>query len=110
MLSDTTPEELLTKAAGSIWSVTVDLATALQLQTSYQVSTMVNQMNVSRCGSSALHARTRPQLKFPQPRRSLPTGDEQEGGRSLTSSFVIQEETILWKNNDGTQKDRELYI
>lgn len=45
VLSDTTPEALLLQAAGSVWSVTVDQATALQLQTSYQVSTMVSQMN-----------------------------------------------------------------
>jgi len=45
VLSDTTPEELLARTAGSVWSVTVDQATALQLQVSYQVSTMVNQMN-----------------------------------------------------------------
>ncbi len=44
VLSDTTPEALLARAAGSVWSVTVDQATALQLQASYQVSTMVNQM------------------------------------------------------------------
>jgi ABC-type multidrug transport system ATPase subunit len=45
VLSDTTPSALLARTAGSVWSVTVDQATALQLQTSYQVSTMVNQMN-----------------------------------------------------------------
>jgi len=45
VLSDTTPEGLLAQAAGSVWSVTVDQATALQLQASYQVSTMVNQMH-----------------------------------------------------------------
>ena len=44
VLSDTTPEALLIQAAGSVWSVTVDQVTALQLQASYQVSTMVNQM------------------------------------------------------------------
>jgi len=45
VLSDTTPEALLAKTAGSVWSVTTDQATALQLQASYQVSTMVNQMH-----------------------------------------------------------------
>ena len=45
ILSDTTPEALLASAAGSVWSVNVDQATALQLQMSYQVSTMVNQMS-----------------------------------------------------------------
>ena len=44
VLVDTTPEELLAKTAGSVWSVTADQATALQLQESYQVSTMVSQM------------------------------------------------------------------
>jgi len=45
VLVDTRPEALLAKTAGSVWSVTVDQATALQLQESYQVSTMVTQMN-----------------------------------------------------------------
>ncbi len=45
VLADTTPEELLAKTKGAVWSVTVDQATALQLQASSQVSTMVNQMN-----------------------------------------------------------------
>jgi ABC-type multidrug transport system ATPase subunit len=45
VLADTTPEALLATAAGSVWSVTTDQATALQLQASSQVSTMVNQMN-----------------------------------------------------------------
>ena len=45
VLADTTPEALLADTAGSVWSVTTDQATALQLQANYQVSTMVNQMN-----------------------------------------------------------------
>jgi ABC-2 type transport system ATP-binding protein len=45
VLSDTTPEALLARSAGSVWSVTTDQITAMQLQASYQVSTMVNQMN-----------------------------------------------------------------
>ena len=45
VLSDTTPEALLARTAGSVWSVTVDQATAIQLQANYQVSTMVNQMS-----------------------------------------------------------------
>nr|WP_244422631.1 ABC transporter ATP-binding protein [Ktedonobacter racemifer] len=45
VLADTTPEALLASAAGSVWSVTTDQATALQLQASYQVSTMVNQVH-----------------------------------------------------------------
>jgi len=45
VLSDTTPEALLARSAGSVWSVTTDQITAMQLQASYQVSTMVNQMH-----------------------------------------------------------------
>lgn len=45
VLADTTPEALLAQTAGSVWSVTADQATALQLQMSYQVSTMVNQLH-----------------------------------------------------------------
>ncbi|MDQ2713989.1 MAG: ABC transporter ATP-binding protein [Chloroflexota bacterium] len=45
VLTDTTPSALLARAAGSVWSVTVDQAAALQLQTTYQVSTMINQMH-----------------------------------------------------------------
>jgi ABC-type multidrug transport system ATPase subunit len=45
VLVDTTPEALLARTAGSVWSVTTDQATAMQLQATYQVSTMVNQMN-----------------------------------------------------------------
>ncbi len=45
VLADTTPQELLEKTTGSVWSVTVDQATALQLQATYQVSTMVTQMS-----------------------------------------------------------------
>jgi ABC-type multidrug transport system ATPase subunit len=45
VLSDTAPEELLAHASGKVWSVTVDQATALQLQTTCQVSTMINQLN-----------------------------------------------------------------
>jgi ABC-2 type transport system ATP-binding protein len=44
MLVDTTPEALLTRVAGQVWSVTTDQATAIRLQASYQVSTMVNQL------------------------------------------------------------------
>lgn len=45
VLADTTPEALLANTAGSVWSVTTDQATALRLQTSYQVSSMVSQMS-----------------------------------------------------------------
>src|ERR1700680_1621247 len=44
-LADTTPDALLARAVGTVWSVTTDQATALQLQTKFQVSTMVNQLN-----------------------------------------------------------------
>ena len=44
VLADTTPEALLASAVGKVWSVTTDQATAMQLQATYQVSTMVNQM------------------------------------------------------------------
>jgi ABC-type multidrug transport system ATPase subunit len=45
VLADTTPEALLVQTKGAVWSVTVDQATAMQLQARYQVSTMVNQMH-----------------------------------------------------------------
>lgn len=45
VLSDTTPEALLAQTKGAVWSVTVDQATALQLQASSQVSTMINQQH-----------------------------------------------------------------
>jgi ABC-2 type transport system ATP-binding protein len=43
VLADTTPEALLARAVGSVWSVTTDQATAQRLQAAYPVSTMVNQ-------------------------------------------------------------------
>jgi ABC-type multidrug transport system ATPase subunit len=45
VLADTTPEALLAATAGKVWSVTTDQATAMQLQATAQVSSMVNQMN-----------------------------------------------------------------
>ncbi len=45
MLVDTTPEALLARSAGSVWSMNVDQTTAMQFQASYQVSTMVNQLH-----------------------------------------------------------------
>ena len=45
VLTDTTPEALLAATVGKVWSVTVDQATAMQLQATSQVSTMVNQMH-----------------------------------------------------------------
>jgi ABC-2 type transport system ATP-binding protein len=44
VLADTTPEALLVRAVGSVWSVTTDQATAQRLQAAYPVSTMVNQV------------------------------------------------------------------
>ena len=43
LLADTTPEELLSNAVGNVWSVSIDAATALDLQARYQVSGMVSQ-------------------------------------------------------------------
>jgi ABC-2 type transport system ATP-binding protein len=45
VLADTTPTALLASASGKVWSVATDQAAALQLQATYQVSTMVNQMS-----------------------------------------------------------------
>jgi ABC-2 type transport system ATP-binding protein len=44
VLSDTTPEKLLAATVGKVWSVTADQTTAMRLQATSQVSTMVNQM------------------------------------------------------------------
>jgi ABC-type multidrug transport system ATPase subunit len=43
-LADTTPEAMLTTAVGKVWSVSTDQATAMQMQATYPVSTMVNQL------------------------------------------------------------------
>ena len=43
MVADTTPQALLAQAAGRVWSVTTDSATALRLQAAYPVSGMVTQ-------------------------------------------------------------------
>ena len=45
VLADTTPEALLAGTVGKVWSVTTDQATAMQLQTTYQVSALVSQRN-----------------------------------------------------------------
>jgi ABC-type multidrug transport system ATPase subunit len=45
LLADTTPEALLAKAAGKVWSVTTDHATALRWQAAHHISTMVNQVD-----------------------------------------------------------------
>ena len=42
VLADTTPEALLKRALGHVWSVTTDTATAMRLQVLYQVSGMVS--------------------------------------------------------------------
>ncbi len=44
VLTDTTPEALLANTVGKVWSVTTDQTTSLQLQATYPVSTMVNQL------------------------------------------------------------------
>ncbi len=43
VLSDTTPEALLTAAVGRVWSLKTDQATALRLQSLYQVCAMISQ-------------------------------------------------------------------
>jgi len=43
VVADTTPEALLAAAAGQVWLVTTDPATALRLQADHQVSAMVQQ-------------------------------------------------------------------
>lgn len=45
VLADTTPNLLMDQAAGSVWSVTTDQPTAMQLQTRFRISTMVNQLD-----------------------------------------------------------------
>jgi ABC-type multidrug transport system ATPase subunit len=41
VLADTTPQELIRRATGSVWELTVDILTARQLQQRYQVSAMI---------------------------------------------------------------------
>ena len=43
VVADTTPEELLARATGQVWSVIVDPTTALKLQAAHQVSAMITQ-------------------------------------------------------------------
>jgi ABC-type multidrug transport system ATPase subunit len=45
LLADASPEALLAKAAGRVWSVTTDSATAARLQATCQISTMVNHVD-----------------------------------------------------------------
>jgi ABC-type multidrug transport system ATPase subunit len=41
VLADTTPQELIQRATGSVWELTADMLTARQLQERYQVSAMI---------------------------------------------------------------------
>ncbi|PWT75451.1 MAG: ABC transporter ATP-binding protein [Chloroflexi bacterium] len=41
VLADTTPQELIQRASGSVWELTVDMLTARQLQERYQISAMI---------------------------------------------------------------------
>jgi ABC-type multidrug transport system ATPase subunit len=43
IVADATPDNLLNRAAGNVWTVTVDAATALRLQSTYTVSALVTQ-------------------------------------------------------------------
>ncbi len=43
VVADTTPETLMASAAGQVWSLTTDAATAVRLQADYQVSALVQQ-------------------------------------------------------------------
>ena len=41
IVADTTPQELLSRAAGAVWEVTLDQATALRVQAGHRVTTMI---------------------------------------------------------------------
>jgi ABC-2 type transport system ATP-binding protein len=43
VVADTTPETLMASAAGQVWSLTTDAATAVRLQADYQISALVQQ-------------------------------------------------------------------
>lgn len=43
VVADTTPEALLAQTAGQVWTVTLDAPTAMRLQSTYQISAMVQQ-------------------------------------------------------------------
>jgi ABC-2 type transport system ATP-binding protein len=45
LLADTTPDELVTRAIGKVWSVTVDEATAQRLQAAYRISALISRPN-----------------------------------------------------------------
>lgn len=42
IVADTTPQEVLSRATGQVWEVTVDLITAQRLQAAHRVSTMIS--------------------------------------------------------------------
>ena len=42
IVADTTPQEVLSRATGQVWEVTVDLTTAQRLQAAHRVSTMIS--------------------------------------------------------------------
>jgi ABC-2 type transport system ATP-binding protein len=45
LLADTTPDELVARARGKVWTVEVDLATAERLQAAYRISALVSRPN-----------------------------------------------------------------
>ncbi len=45
VVADTTPETLMASAAGQVWSLTTDAATAVRLQAAYQISALLQQSN-----------------------------------------------------------------
>ena len=45
LLADTTPDELVARAVGRVWTVTVDQATAERLQAAYRISALVSRPN-----------------------------------------------------------------
>jgi ABC-type multidrug transport system ATPase subunit len=45
LLADTTPDALLARAVGKVWTVTVDPATAQRMQASERISAMVSRPN-----------------------------------------------------------------
>jgi hypothetical protein len=50
VLADTTPQDLIQRASGSVWELTVDMLAARRLQESYQVSAMIQ-----RSGGIQMH-------------------------------------------------------
>jgi ABC-type multidrug transport system ATPase subunit len=114
VLADTTPEKLLVATVGKVWNMTADQATAIQLQATYQVSTMVNQVGASRCASSAPRPRTRrpssliPAWKMPicwqranQPCWSDRCAPSQEA-RRITPSTRVSRRSASWEEENST--------